>query len=261
MSHRFRSGSLELTYEVAGDIRRPPLLMLHNACSTFGATFRGVLGPLSRQFRLVGPDLRGHGHSNNPDDRLDLRQMADDLAALLDHLTLPTVHVLAFSGGASVALYLITRHPRRMDAQVLIGSHYTIRGLVTRGNAFWDARRIQHEQPAWWAAMLAMHGSDARVRALLRWWQEEDHYRPDFSMEELAAITAPTLLIVGAGDLITPVDQTRKMAARMPRARLIEFAGTGHDVMRERPDEFLTTVEGFWREIGAIKGPETRKLT
>jgi len=243
---------LALAVEEAGDPGRPPLILLHNACSTFRATWSRVLEPLTSRFRVIGPDLRGHGRSTNPEDRLDLRAMADDLAMLMDRMGVASAHVMAFSGGASTALYLATRHPERVRSMVLIGSHYTVRNLRTRGDAFWDPERIRREEPAWWAAMVRWHGSEGRVRALLRWWQEEDHHRPDFTPEDLRAIAIPTLLLIGENDSITPIEQTMDMVRYLPHARLILFPATGHDVLRERPEAFFEAVEGFWKEIGIL---------
>ncbi len=241
-----------LAVEEAGTPGRPPLLLLHNACSTFRATWGRILDPLAAWFHVIGPDLRGHGGSTNPDDRLDLREMADDLAVLMDRMGLADTHVMAFSGGASTALYLVTRHPGRIRSLVLIGSHYTVRNLRTRGDAFWDPERILREEPAWWAAMIRWHGSEARVRALLRWWQEEDRHRPDFTPEDLQAIAVPTLLLIGENDPITPIEQTIEMARWLPDARLVIFPATGHDVLRERRGAFLEAVKAFWKEIGTM---------
>lgn len=241
---------LALAVEEVGDPGRPPLLLLHNACSTFRATWGQALEFLASRFRVIGPDLRGHGRSTNPEDRLDLREMADDLAMLMDHMGTADAHVMAFSGGASTALYLATRHPQRVRSMVLIGSHYTVRNLRTRGDAFWDPERIRREQPAWWAAMVRWHGSEERVKTLLRWWREEDHHRPDFTPADLRAMAIPTLLLVGENDPITPIEQTMEMARYLPHARLILFPATGHDVLRERPEAFFEAVTGFWKEIG-----------
>lgn len=240
---------LTLAVEEGGDPHGQPLLLLHNACSTFRATWGRVLEPLAVRFRLIGPDMRGHGGSTNPSGRLDLREMADDMAALLDQMGIPSAHVLAFSGGASTALYLAIRHRERVRSMVLVGSHYTVRGLRTRGDAFWDPERVRREEPAWWAAMVRWHGSAERVEALLRGWQEEDRYRPDLTPNDLRAIAVPTLLLIGENDRITPIEQTIEMARRMPRARLVIFPQTGHDVVRERPEAFLEAATEFWKEI------------
>jgi len=242
---------LALAVEEGEDPQREPLLLLHNACSTFRATWGKVLAPLASRFYLIGPDLRGHGGSTNPGGRLDLREMADDMAALLDRMGRPAAHVMAFSGGASVALYLAARHPARVRSMVLIGSHYTVRGLRTRGDAFWDPERIRREEPAWWAAMRRWHGSEERVRALLSAWQEEDRHRPDFRPEDLQAIRIPTLLLIGEDDPITPVEQTVEMARWMPRARLVIFPGAGHDLLREQPAAVLAAASAFWDEIAS----------
>ncbi|WP_322801266.1 alpha/beta hydrolase [Thermoflexus sp.] len=247
---------LTIAWEEGGAHEGPPMLLLHNACSTFRATWGRALEPLKARFYLIGPDLRGHGGSTNPSGRLDLREMADDMALLLDHLRIPAVHLMAFSGGASAALYLVTRHPARVRSMVLIGSHYTVRNLRTRGDGFWDPERIRREEPAWWAAMVRWHGSEERVRMLLRGWQEEDRHRPDFRPEDLQAIRVPTLLLIGENDPITPIEQTVEMARWIPHAHLVIFPAAGHDLIRERFEAFLEAVQAFWDELGIPRGSQ-----
>jgi len=75
----------------------------------------------SEHYRLIIPDLRGHGGSTNPDGLWTTRQFADDVFALLDHLDVERVRAVGASAGAMTLLQMATRKPDRIEAMVVIG--------------------------------------------------------------------------------------------------------------------------------------------
>lgn len=229
----------------------PPLLLLHGATETFAGGWRHQIAPLAARFRLIGPDLRGHGKSSNPAGRLDLRRMADDLAELLAHLGSGPVHVAGYSGGASVALYLALRHPERLRSLVLVSSNFERDPRRTGTMSFWNPERIQRENPAWWATMVREHEEPAR---LLRWWAEEDRVRPDLSPAALAGITQPVLVVAGDRDPIITLDQTLLLFDCLPDSRLAILPATGHAVPVLRPARLAHLLLDFVNEA-ALTGP------
>ncbi len=66
--------------------------------------------------------------------------------------------------------------------------------------------------------------------------------------EMLPSIHRPVLLLHGSADTICPLDAARFMATRLPRARLVEFAGAGHAPFMSRPDEFNACLSRFLKE-------------
>ena len=73
-------------------------------------------------FRLIAPDLRGHGASTNPSGEFSFRQAADDVAGLLRHLGLDTVKAIGLSGGGIVLLHLATALPTRIESMVIVSA-------------------------------------------------------------------------------------------------------------------------------------------
>ena len=73
-------------------------------------------------YRLIAPDLRGHGSSTNPSGEFTFRQCARDVRALLDHLRIPRLKAIGLSGGGIVLLHLATAEPARLESMVLISA-------------------------------------------------------------------------------------------------------------------------------------------
>ncbi len=234
--------SVDIHFELLGPEDAPPLLLLHGATATFRSGWRHQIPVFGNTFRIIGPDLRGHGKSTNPADKLDLRQMADDMAELLTHLGYEQAFVCGHSGGASTALFMAVRHPRRIRALILVSNNFEADRVRTGQLDFWNPERIQREMPQWWAQLQRLHPDPIR---LLRWWKEEDPIRPDFSPEELAPVTMPTLLINGDRDEIIPLEQTIKLYHILPDAQLAVIPGTGHRVHARRPGLFNKLVLDF----------------
>ena len=102
---------LNLYYETHGTGR--PLVLLHGGLGS-GEMFGPILPALSERHQVIAPDLQGHGRTADIDRPLDVRLMADDIAALIDHLGLDTPDVVGFSLGGGVALQTAIKYPSRV---------------------------------------------------------------------------------------------------------------------------------------------------
>ncbi len=234
--------SVRLHYEVVGPAGARALLLLHGAAESFRQSWRRQIEPLAQHYRLIGPDLRGHGRSDNPADALDLRQMADDLAELLQVLNCGPAHVCGFSGGGSAALFLATRHPDRLRSLTLISNNFE---RDTRRNGaldFWNARRIRRQNPRWWQLLVETHPDPVR---LLGWWAAEDRRRPDFRPEDLAGLDLPVLVMGGDRDPVVPLEQSLRLYQALPRGQLAILPGAGHGIQREQPAPFNEILLAF----------------
>ena len=245
--------TVSLYYERLGPAGAPPMLLLHGATETFHDGWAKQLDTFRQRYHVIGVDLRGHGRSINRVDRLDLRDMADDMAALLDHLRLPTAHVCGFSGGGSVALYLAQRHLPRLRTLVLVSSNFELDRVRTGPTQFWNPARVRREEPVWWQAMERLHETD--TAQLLRWWHQEDLLRPNFTQADLQQITVATLLIAGDRDPIIPLAQTMRFYHGLPHAQLAVLPGAGHGIPRRRPAQFNRLVLNFLHHAHADGPP------
>ena len=249
---------LDMYYEEHGPKEAPPVLLLHGATETFAVSWRKQVEPLSRAHRLLGADLRGHGRSDNPAGKLDLRQMADDIASLLDALELDSAHVCGFSGGASTALFMAMRHPARLRSATLISNNFA-RDEARQAAGFWEPEKITARDPLWLRAMDEWHG--VAPEQLLAWWKEEDQLRPDFRLEEFSEIEVPTLVVAGDRDPVVPLEQSVALFQALPRARLMVLPGIGHGAPHRAPGLLNQALADFWSRVesGRIDASSTRR--
>jgi pimeloyl-ACP methyl ester carboxylesterase len=110
---------LNLYYEIHGT--GAPLVLLHGGLGS-GEMFGPILPALSERHQVIAPDLQGHGRTADIDRPLDVTLMADDIAALIDHLGLDAPDVMGFSLGGGVALQTAIRHPSRVRRLVAVSA-------------------------------------------------------------------------------------------------------------------------------------------
>lgn len=111
---------IDLYYETHGAGR--PLILLHGGLGS-GAMFGPILPALAARHRVIAVDLQGHGRTADIDRPLDVRCMADDIAALIAHLGLDQPDVVGFSLGGGVAFRTAAQHPDRVGKLVMASAH------------------------------------------------------------------------------------------------------------------------------------------
>ncbi len=99
-----------------------PMILLHGGLGS-GEMFGPILPALTQQHQVILPDLQGHGRTADIDRPLDMRLMADDIAALIEHLGLDRPDVVGYSLGGGVALHLAIRHPEKVGRLVAASAH------------------------------------------------------------------------------------------------------------------------------------------
>ena len=238
---------IELYYERAGT--GAPLLFISGTGGDLRAKPNVFNGPLGKTFDLLAYDQRGLGQSSKPDRPYVMADYADDAAALMDHVGWDSALVVGVSFGGMVAQELVLRHPGKVRRLVLActspggegGSSYPfhdIGHLTGEARArhllpISDTRRDEtwaREHPEDYAAMIAFAAADP--------FGDEPGHRAGAARQiearaahdtwsRLGDIACPVLIAAGAYDGIAPLATQRRMAARIPDARLEVFEG-GH---------------------------------
>jgi pimeloyl-ACP methyl ester carboxylesterase len=210
--------------------------------------WREQLSGLGSLYRVIAPDLRGHGDSPAPEGVYTMDEMGDDVVELLDtlHITEPVV-LGGLSMGGYVALSLVARYPKRFRALILMDTRAgadtpeaaanresTARSVLAAGSAtpVVDAmlprlfapinleQRPERVEPM----MAVMEKTSPRgIAGALRGMA----IRPD-RRAELPGIRVPTLVLVGEQDAITPPAEARAMAEAISGARLEVIPDAGH---------------------------------
>jgi len=106
--HYAEVNGLHLYFETHGAGR--PLILLHGGLGS-GEMFGPILPALSERHQVIAPDLQGHGRTADIDRPIDVRLMADDIAALIEHLGLDTPDVVGYSLGGGVAMQTAIKYP------------------------------------------------------------------------------------------------------------------------------------------------------
>jgi 3-oxoadipate enol-lactonase len=222
---------------------------------------------LARRFTVITFDNRDAGRSAAANGSYTIGDMADDVAGLLDGLEVQRAHVVGLSMGAMIAQEFALRHADRLDHLVLSGPDPAPARHAFHPIAVWSWVKANDTAGATFAAQqftwlfsAAFLRSPAAVQQTVEFLAGNPHpvgadayarqaaaYLAYDGTDRLAGITAPTLVIVGEQDLLTPPWLAREVARAIPGARLEIIAGDGasHVVPLERPQEFNQLVVDF----------------
>ncbi|MDG9719457.1 alpha/beta fold hydrolase [Streptomyces sp. DH24] len=217
--------------------------------------------------RVVLFDLRGYGDSDVTPGKVLLSDFADDLAALLDHLGIERAVVGGVSMGGQIAMEFHRAHPGRVRALVLSDTSApaeTEEGRDVRNRL---ADRLLAEGMDGYAdevigKMLAAYNVSAlpevaaRVLAMMRATDPRGAAaalrgraeRPDYR-DSLPAVDVPTLVVVGADDVYTPVAQAEDICRLVPHATLSVIDDAGHLPSAEQPGRFNAALLEFLRGV------------
>ncbi len=195
---------IQLYYETHGTGR--PLILLHGGLMS-GETFGPVLPMLAESHQVVAVDLQGHGRTADIDRPIDARLMADDIAALIDHLKLTGPDVVGYSLGGGVAMHTAAKYPAKIRRLVAASANI-------RPDAIYPEMRVQQNQVNAAAAefmkdtpmyqlyqRVAPHPEDfPRLLDKIGASMSKDF---DFT-EEVRGLQVPTLIVAADADMAPP---------------------------------------------------------
>jgi len=122
---------LKMYYEVHGS--GDPVVLLHGSFMTITNNWTGWVGELSKTRKVIVLEMQGHGRTADIPREFSFENLADDVAALLDHLKIPSADLIGYSMGGGVAMQCAIRHPEKVRKAVVISSRFRRDGFVKEG--------------------------------------------------------------------------------------------------------------------------------
>ena len=236
---------VELHYETVGE--GEPLLWLHGFLGA-GPDWKYIFKQPPAGFRLIAPDLRGHGASTNPSGEFSFRLAADDVLSLLRYLQIDTVKAIGLSGGGITLLHMATAVPASIESMVVVSAPpyfpaqaRAIQRLTSEalfGDVEMDLMRKRHRHGSGQLEQLFAHG-----RAFA-----DSYDDVNFTPPYLATISARTLIVFGDRDPFYPVSLAFDLHAAIPRSHLWVIPNGGHGpVFGDAAPRFAETALSFLR--------------
>jgi 3-oxoadipate enol-lactonase len=253
---------ITLRYEVAGD--GPPLLLI-SGLGASSTAWAPVAPRLGERYTVITFDNRGTGLSSVPEGPYAIDDLADDTAALLDHLGTGPVLAVGWSLGGSVLQSLLIRYGSTLRRAVLLNAfpsytrvqHAWLDALLALRRSGLDAVDLALQGMAWGftARSLCDHDAAAARAELVRhdphptclagFEAQAAGLRAYDSRPRLGEVATPTLVLTSAEDVLTPAAQSVEMAAAIPDATLRILPRGGHGMIIEYPDDTLEAITAF----------------
>jgi pimeloyl-ACP methyl ester carboxylesterase len=234
------------------------------------------LGPLrtfGKNYRCLAPDNRDVGQSDYVAAAYTVRQLADEYLEFLDRLSVSAAHIVGLSLGGMIAQELALAAPQRVHSLVLVNTlARTDDWFAGTLRAFELIRRQVPDTPAffeailsWWVSHRFFEGSERCT--WLRWLLHQTPHsqrldgflrqleaiRGHDTLDRLAGIACPTLILSGEDDGVMPPRYARQLAERLPHAELVVIPEVGHALPFEAPAAFRTHLADFLRRQSAAR--------
>ena len=257
-----RSGQT-LAYVALGNPAGLPVVLIHGYTDN-ARDWLPLIPDLSLGFRLIAPDLRGHGRSGKPECCYTRFDFAYDIKLLLDTLGIARADIVGHSMGSFVAQTFAEFWPERTRRVILISSSGgPAPGAHSRKPAYDYAAQIRRlKEPIdpdspfmieWWssptsvdAEFLRRERRDAAAIPLRVWLAVLDQGLTDDDLRRtLPRLTAPTLLIWGSKDPIMEENVRQTLRAALPHAQVKIFEGLGHNPFWEDPGACADVINAF----------------
>jgi pimeloyl-ACP methyl ester carboxylesterase len=267
--HALNINGLTLHYRDWGDQRLPPLLVLHGL-GAHARSWDHVAAALADHYRIIVPDLRGHGRSSWAAD-YSWQLVLDDTLTLLIALGMHQVAVCGHSLGGRVAYMLASGHPERVTRLVIaeaypldpptddrsgpppapdIEYYATIDDAlaeVSRRQPYADRATLRHEVKH--GLMASANGRWTwRMDPALQtaWWRGQLSPGPALEWPALARIRCPSVMMYGVHSI--PRERAATVARTIPGCQLVAIAAAAHDLPNEDPAGFIHALQAFLTE-------------
>jgi pimeloyl-ACP methyl ester carboxylesterase len=205
-------------YEIHGEPDGAPLLFLHGG-SAFIDAFAGQIPYFAglKKYRLICAGGRAHDRGSDSEQPLSYALMAQDCVALLDHLGVERTDLIGWNDGGIIGLDLALNHPHRLRKMVLIGANFDADGVLQAQD-------------------------------------ELESAEPDYTLDQLARIETPTLVMHGEKEEFIKLEHSQELAQAIPNAQLVVIPQATHEGLMEEPQKYNGIMAEFLGGINTQSG-------
>ena len=268
---------LEMYYELEGS--GPPVVLIAGLSQDhLGWAFQ-VPALVAAGYQCLSFDNRDAGQTTESATPYTIRQFADDTAGLMDAVGLASAHIVGASMGGMIAQELALSHPARVSSLTLV---CTASGMDSEMAGVLRAWKVQRphgdpvdfvlslsawlfthrfsQQPEAVRGFLQMVRDNPYPQSAAGFQRQCDAVLSYDAQDRAGRISAPTHVIVGTEDILTPPRQSRELADRIPDATLTEVPEAAHVLFLEKPQEFNAVLLEFLGSMGSVSsgGPVQR---
>lgn len=230
-------GQADIHYVVYGE--GAPVVLLHGGLSNKLSWFSQLPSLVKSGRKIILLETRGHGKSTRGKLDFSYQLYARDVICVLDRLDIQAADIIGWSDGGNTALVIGHDFPHRVKHIVAISANYHPTGLTA------EARREQQQPGKWYLHRLKGFWTQTpRYQELEQQLHQLWRTAPDFTPADLAAISAPTLIIVGEADVVL-VEHSEVMANAVCNGELHIIAGAGHSAPITHADQVNRLIDSF----------------
>jgi len=242
---------LNMYYEIHGSGK--PLVLIHGAFGSIKTNFGNILLDFAETNQVIAVELQGHGHTADIDRPLTPEQMADDVAALLRYLNIENTDIYGYSMGGDVSVQLAVRHPVLVRKIIFSGGpSYHLNGYYPE---VLESEKMMYPGKPWREYYNSIAPKPSDLPVIVKKIKEMIHKWKGVPSDDLQAIKAPALLIIGDSDIVS-LEHVVKMfqllgggvpgdLVGIPNSRLAVLPGTTHASLIERADWLLPMIREF----------------
>ncbi len=235
---------LNMYYEIYG--QGEPLVLIHGGGSTIQTSFEKVIPLFAATRRVIALELQAHGRTSDRDADLSFEQDADDVVALLEKLHIGKADFLGFSNGGTTTLQIAIRHPKTVRKIVLASALAKRNGVPEWFWRFMEYASLDNMPEQLKAGYLKVAANPNGLRTM----HDKDAKRglnfKDIPDEQIESIQAPTLIIIGDKDIITP-EHALELHRQITNSELAIIPGGHGDYIGE-----ITTIKPDFKESDLV---------
>ncbi|WNS45326.1 alpha/beta hydrolase [Paenibacillus sp. MMS20-IR301] len=226
---------LQIYYEKLGT--GDPVIFLHSSYSRGILAFSSQLLDFQHTYTCYFPDFRGHGRTRCASLRWSTPQLAADIIDFMDQMEIGRAHIVGYSTGANVGLYLAVQNPERVATLTVIGTG----GFCNPAGAeaYEPDRLEQAGEHAFIGQMLERHAEahQGNWQEFMRQSAGDWRSYPDLTAAQLSGIGCPVFIIAGEHDTYATTDRVIVLASLLRGAEVLVVPGAGHGphMGREQP--------------------------